>query len=92
VTTSEESYGVLLFDEAFEHLSEVLIPYMQSGPIGKYICCRSFEENGTFADLTISPDLVDKRISETLRVSIPIRFVKFVATLSEANRGKLGFR
>ncbi len=44
--------GILLFDEAYNHLSEALEPYLQKGPIGNYIYGSKAENDGVFLNIT----------------------------------------
>lgn len=81
--------GILLFDEAYDHLSDALKPYLQKGPIGNYIYGSKAENDGVFLNVTIDPDEVGGRIGATMEISIPLRFVKFV--VSSPSKDLIGF-
>ncbi|MFC1532984.1 hypothetical protein ACFL7M_06425 [Thermodesulfobacteriota bacterium] len=81
--------GVLLFDEAYDHLSEALKLYLQKGPIGNYIYGSKAENDGIFLNVTIEPDEVKNLIRDTMVISIPLRFVKFV--VSSPSKDLIGF-
>ncbi len=76
---TSDQYGVLLFDEAYEHLDEPLKHYVQTGPIGKYFYCSDAEPDGMFFKMSFRPDQVDDRIGDPMTIWIPIQFVKFWA-------------
>ncbi|MFH2120801.1 MAG: hypothetical protein ABIJ25_10460 [Pseudomonadota bacterium] len=88
---NKNMYGILLFDEAYEHLSDILKPYLQKGPIGKYIYGTKAVHDGVFLNIIISPELVKGRITDDMEISIPLRFVKFVASASSLD-DLIGFR
>jgi hypothetical protein len=81
--------GVLLFDEAYALLSDALKPYLQKGPIGDYIYGSKAEHDGVFLNITIEPSEVKGRIRDTMEISIPLRFVKFV--VSAPSKDLIGF-
>lgn len=78
--TKPKIYGVLLTDQAYTEIGEALNPYLSEGPIGKYIYCRHVEQNGSFFDMTFSPRMYEGSHKGEMLISIPIRFVKFVAS------------
>jgi hypothetical protein len=84
-------YGILLFDEAYDYLSDILKPYLQEGPIGKYIYGTKVKHDGVFLNIIISPELVGDRIKDEMEISIPLRFVKFIASASSVD-DLIGFR
>lgn len=81
--------GILLYDEAYELLSTSLAHYLQEGRIGKFIIGDKAENDGFFLNVTISPETVDGRIADTMEISIPLRFVKFI--VSSPTKESLGF-
>ena len=89
MNTKNKYCGVLLFDEAYVHLDEALKPYIQTGPIGKYLYCTIAEQVGSFLNMTITPELVGNRIKNVMEISIPTHFVKFVASSPE--KSSIGF-
>lgn len=74
---SGEQYGVLLFDNAYEHLDEALKHYVQTGPIGKYFYCTDAGPDGAFFKMSFQPEQVGDRIRDPMTIWIPIQFVKF---------------
>lgn len=74
---SGKQYGVLLFDDAYEHLDEALKHYVQKGPIGKYFYCTDAGPDGAFFKMSFNPEQVDGRIESPMTIWIPIQFVKF---------------
>ncbi|WP_290635799.1 hypothetical protein [Aquisalimonas sp.] len=91
MVAANNRFGVLLFDEGWHELGEALEPYVQHGPIGKYLYCRKLEVTGALAELTFTPEQVGHRIDEEMTVWIPTSFIKFVATSSKSNERGLGF-
>jgi hypothetical protein len=72
--------GVLLVEEAYSFLGEALAPYVKEGRIGKYIYCTSAVQSGSFIDMTFKPEQCDGSVTEIMTISIPLHFVKFMAT------------
>ena len=72
--------GILLFDSAFAELGKVIEPYVREGSIGKYIYCAHAVQNGNFVDMTFEPEHANGRIGERMLISVPVQFVKFMAT------------
>ncbi|HOD79612.1 conserved hypothetical protein [anaerobic digester metagenome] len=89
--STDNNYGVILFDDAWKILANELKPYEQSGPIGKYLYCKNFQVLGQFVELTFTPSQVDNRIKEEMSIWIPYSFVKFIATATEKNEKAIGF-
>lgn len=79
---NKKVYGILLFDEAYKHLSDILKPYLQKGTIGKFIYGTKAVHDGVFLNIIISPELTNGRIKDTMEISIPLGFVKFIASAS----------
>lgn len=76
--------GVLLFDDAYAKLGDVIAPYVKEGRFGKYLYCTSAVQNGSFVDMTFKPEQCDCSIKESITISIPLHFVKFMATGHES--------
>lgn len=72
--------GVLLAEEAYSFLGEAITPYVKTGPIGKFIYCTSAIQNGSFVDMTFRPEQCDGSIKDIMTISVPLHFVKFMAT------------
>ena len=72
--------GVLLFEEAYTSLGEAITPYVKEGQIGKFIYCQSACQNGHFMDMTFSPEQCNGTVVDTMIISVPLHFVKFVAS------------
>jgi len=89
--SAKSHVGILLYDEAYkdETLSKALKPYLQEGPIGHYIYGSKAKNDGVFLNITIEPDEVKGRIRDTMEISIPLRFVKFV--VSSPSKDLIGF-
>ena len=87
---SDEQYGVLLFDDAYEHLDEALKHYVQTGLIGKYFYCMDAGHDGAFFRMSFNPEQVDGRIGSAMTIWIPIQFVKFWAKAAN-KKGIPGF-
>jgi hypothetical protein len=81
--------GVLLTEDAYEILGEAIAPYVSEGAIGKYIYCKSAQQNGSFLDMIFSPGMAKGSNSGDIRISIPIGFVRFIASSDE--RLPIGF-
>lgn len=73
-------YGVLLTDEAYTQIGTALAPYVSEGPIGKYIYCNHVEQNGSFFDMTFAPHTYKGSHKGEMLISIPVRFVTFIAS------------
>ena len=71
-------FGILLTDQAYEDIGEALKPYVQQGPIGRYLYAESVENQGNFILLTILPTEVQNRITCPMTIWIPTQYVKFV--------------
>jgi hypothetical protein len=84
-------YGILLFDDAYNLLSDALKPYLQKGPIGNFIYAKKVKHDGAFLNIIISPDLVENRIKNDMEISIPLQFVKFIASAADTD-DLIGFR
>ena len=76
----ESVCGVLLNEQAYKEVGKALSPYVKEGPIGKYIYCRSAAQIGSFLDMTFSPEMCDGSVKEEMRISIPLRYVEFIAS------------
>jgi hypothetical protein len=74
--------GVLLYEEAYKDIGDVLTPYVSEGPIGKYIYCKTAQENGSFLDMTFTPALCAETVKEDMLISVPLRYVRFMTTSS----------
>lgn len=72
--------GVLLVDEAYSFLGEAIAPYVKEGRIGKFIYCMSAVQNGSFVDMTFKPEQCDGSVKDIMTISIPVQFVKFMAS------------
>lgn len=72
--------GVLLIEDAYDLLGDAIAPYVQEGRIGKFIYCESAVQNGNFIDMHFRPEQCDGTIQCPMQVSIPVQFVKFMAT------------
>ena len=72
--------GVLLFEDAYAKLGEAITPYVKEGRIGKFIYCTSAIQNGSFVDMTFSPEQCDISNADPMTISVPLHFVKFMAT------------
>ena len=81
--------GVLLFEDAHKELEQALKPYIKTGPIGKYIYCNKAVQDGHFLTMTISPGTASNAVGDEMQISVPIRFVKFIASASR--QSDLGF-
>ncbi len=88
---NKKVYGVLLFDEAYIYLEDALKPYVQKGPIGKYIYGTKVTHDGVFLNIIIPPDIVNGPIKDEMEISIPLRFVKFISSASSSDN-LIGFR
>ena len=75
--------GVLLYENAYKELGDAIKPYVSTGPIGKYIYCKCAKQNGSFLDMTFTPDMCDETVMVDMLISIPLHFVKFMASGSE---------
>lgn len=87
---TDDKYGVLLFENAWEEIGEALKPYQQEGPIGKYLYCREIDLGPAFVTMTFTPKQVGGEIGCKMSISIPSSFVKFVA--EGADKAPMGFR
>lgn len=87
---TDDQYGVLLFENAWEELGEALKPYQKEGPIGKYLYCRKVELGYSFVTLTFTPKQVGGKITCNMSISIPTSYVKFIA--EGADKTPMGFR
>ena len=72
--------GVLLTEQGLIEISEAIAPYLKEGRIGKYIYCTQAVQNGNFIDMTFEPSQTDESVKDRMLVSIPVSFVKFMAT------------
>ena len=88
---TDNKFGVLLSEEAWQELGEVLKPYQQEGAIGKYLYCKDLHLNGLFVAMTFTPKQIDNRIDCEMRVFIPSHFVKFIAESKDPGRAPIGF-
>lgn len=88
---TDDKYGVLLTDQGWDELGEALKPYVQNGPIGKYIYFKELTFTGSFISLTFTPNQVQDRIVTEMQIYIPSHFVKFVASAAGENAKKIGF-
>lgn len=79
-------YGVLLTDEGIKELGQAISPYLLNGPIGKYIYCNHAVQNGNFFDLTFDKSEKTHSLKERIIISIPVVFVKFIATCQEESQ------
>lgn len=75
--------GVLLFETAFTELGDAINPYVKEGSIGKYIYCSEAVQNGNFIDMTFEPEQLNGSTKDRMLISIPIHFVKFMATAAK---------
>ena len=89
--TNDDKFGVLLFEHGWKELGNILEPYEQNGPIGKYLYCKKIETIGQFIMLTLTPEQVNGRIKDEMTIWIPVSFVKFIASSTEANAKPIGF-
>lgn len=89
INTQQRVCGVLLTDHGWSELGGAIAPYLREGPIGKYIYCTQAVQNGSFMDMTFDPRQTDGSVSTAMVVSIPVQFVKFMAT--GANTLGMGF-
>lgn len=78
--SNETVCGVLLEDQAYTLLGEAISPYVREGRIGKFIYCESAIQNGNFIEMRFRPEQCDGTIQCPMQVSIPVHFVKFMAT------------
>jgi hypothetical protein len=85
---NDKVYGILLFDI---HLSDILKPYLQKGPIGKFIYGTKAVHDGVFLNITVSSDRVNGRVKDNMEISIPLGFIKFIASASSIDN-LIGFR
>ena len=90
-TETNNRYGVLLFEHAWEALGDALKPYQQEGPIGKYLYCKDLHYDGHFMKMTFIAEQVDNRIDCTMHTSIPTSFVRFIAEAADRDRAPIGF-
>ena len=72
--------GVILTDAGIKDLGKTIEPYLQEGTIGKFIYCSMAVQNGAFIDMTFEPSQTDGSVKERMVVSIPVQYVKFMAT------------
>lgn len=72
--------GVVLTEDGAKALAKVIAPYLKVGGIGKYIICSVAVENGSFIDMTFDPTQTDGSVKDRMVISIPSRFVTFMAT------------
>lgn len=79
---NDANVGVLLLDEAWDHLDDALKSYTQTGPIGKFIYCDELYEDpdSSFIDLVFRYDDADKM---DMQISIPKEYIKFIARAAE---------
>ena len=80
MSTAKTVCGVLLTEEAYACLGEAIAPYVQEGRIGKFIYCESATQNGNFVDMCFRPEQCDGTVHCPMQVSVPIQFIKFMAT------------
>lgn len=83
--------GVLLFESAFEILGDALTPYVREGRIGKFIYCAQAVQNGSFIDMTFEPSQTTGGVKDRMVISIPVGYVKFMATGARAETLPPGF-
>ena len=81
--------AVLLIDEAYRLLGDAIAPYVKEGRSGKYMYCMTAAQNGSFLDMTFHPSQCDGSVADIMIVSVPLQFVKFMATGASGNA--LGF-
>jgi len=72
--------GVLLTEQGLNELGKAIDPYLKEGAIGKYIYCAQAVQNGSFIDMTFEPSQTDGSVKDSILISIPVHFVKFMAT------------
>ena len=89
---TDNLYGVLLFEEAWNQLGEALKPYWQEGPIGKYLYCKDIGFCGHFMTLTFTQKQVHNRIGCDMTIWVPTSFVKFIAHTADKTRAPVGFQ
>lgn len=83
--------GVLLFEEAYSALGEAIAPYVKTGPVGKFIYCASAVQNGVFLEMTSDPEHCDDSVRDCMVISVPLNFIRLVATATEKRALPAGF-
>ncbi len=81
--------AVILTDDGYKSLGELIKPYLHEGNICTYIHCLSAEQNGSFLEMQISPDACSGKVLDKMSISVPIGFVLFMA--SGINKLPIGF-
>lgn len=76
---------VLLYKEGYCELGDAIKPYISEGPIGTYIYCKTAQEHGSFLDMTFTPDMCADTVKVDMTISVPLRFVKFMAKVTEGS-------
>jgi hypothetical protein len=89
--TVDDKFGLLLTEQGWEELEIALKPYVQNGPIGRYIYCKELYFEGSFICLLLTSEQVQGRISTDMKIYIPSHYVKYVATNASENAKKIGF-
>lgn len=75
--------GVLLTEYGLQELGNAIAPYLQEGPIGKFIYCESAVQHGSFIEMVFDPKHTDGSIKTRMVISVPLQFVKFMATAED---------
>ena len=81
--------GVLIFDEAAEHVKGVLFPrYLKQTKVGYYFNCDAIDASGPLLTMTI-PSVEGTADPDTVEVQIPYAYVRL--TLKVSGRNPFGF-
>jgi len=91
MNSSDNNYGVLLYNQGWEELDDVITPYTQNGKIGKYIYCKNLEFLHNFVVLSFSKNQVGADVKDEMSIWIPTIYVKFVTHASDVDNVKIGF-
>jgi len=87
--TDKKICGILLHEESYSVLAPAIDPYLQEGRIGKYIYGINAINDGYFLNITVTPELVNGRILDSMEISIPLQHIKFI--VRSTTKESLGF-
>ena len=88
MTKQHKVFGVLLTEQAWIDLSDVLEPYASEGPIGKYIYCREVDPHGNYFVMVVACENSDGSSFEA-EISVPHHYV--MCSVSAHEVSQIGF-
>ena len=88
MTESNKVYGVLLTENAWDDLADVLEPYTSQGSIGKYIYCREIDPHGNYFTMVATCKNPDGSMFDA-EIFLPHHYVK--CCVSALDKRQIGF-